>query len=108
MFGAVMSQGETFNNLTCLTFHEISYRFRERNTTIYSLPYGKSLQFYEPCNGASNFAYYHMIPAMRARTRWTLAGDQVRGLAQTCAALGLGSAFFHGSHTRLGARCDSN
>ena len=39
-------------------------------------------------------------------TVWVLV--QVRGLAQTCSALALGSAFFHGSHTRLGSSADNN
>ena len=39
-------------------------------------------------------------------TVWVLV--QVRGLAQTCSALALGSAFFHGSHTRLGSRADND
>lgn len=83
-------------------------KFRERNTTIYPLPNGQTLQFYEPCNGASNFAYYHMITGMAKKKRWSMRLQEVKGLAQTCAALCLGSAFYHGSHTRLGSMADND
>ena len=63
---------------------------------------------FEPCKTASNFAYYHMVTGMARKRRWKLEPAVVRGLAQSAAALCLGSAAFHGSHTRLGRRADNN
>ena len=63
---------------------------------------------FEPCNTASNFAYYHMVTGMARKRRWQLQPAVVRGLAQSAAALCLGSAAFHGSHTRLGRRADND
>ena len=40
---------------------DIMARYLERNTTLFPLPGGRSLLVYEPCNTASNFAYYHMV-----------------------------------------------
>ena len=39
----------------------IMARYLERNTTLFPLPGGRSLLVFEPCNTASNFAYYHMV-----------------------------------------------
>ena len=38
---------------------------------------------------------------------WALPAGVVRGLSQASAALALGSAFYHGSHTRLGSLADN-
>ena len=83
-------------------------RYLERNTTLFPLPEGRSLLIFEPCNTASNFAYYHMVTSLARRRRWVMGRANTRALAQTCSALALGSAFFHGSHTRLGSRADNN
>jgi len=82
--------------------------YLERNTTLFPLPGGRSLLIFEPCNTASNFAYYHMVTSLARRRRWVMGRANTRALAQTCSALALGSAFFHGSHTRLGSRADNN
>ena len=87
--------------------HFVLSRYLERNTTLFPLPAGRSLLIFEPCNTASNLAYYHMVTGL-ARRRWVMGRANARGLAQTCSALALGSAFFHGSHTRLGSRADNN
>ena len=90
------------------TSHIVIGRYLERNTTLFPLPGGRSLLIFEPCNTASNFAYYHMVTALARRRRWVMGRANTRALAQTCSALALGSAFFHGSHTRLGSKADNN
>ena len=55
----------------------IMSRFMERNTTLYPLPGGRSLLAYEPCNTASNIAYYHMVTAMARKPHWKLTQAEV-------------------------------
>jgi hypothetical protein len=62
---------------------------------------------FEPCNFASNIAYYHMNIALARYDKWVLSHSTVRGLAQASAGLALGSAFWHGSHTELGGEADT-
>ena len=49
-----------------------------------------------------------MVLGMAKKKRWSMRQQEVKGLAQTCAALCLGSAFYHGSHTRLGSMADND
>ena len=48
------------------------------------------------------------VTALARKRSWVMGRSNTRGLAQTCSALAMGSAFFHGSHTRLGSRADNN
>ena len=81
--------------------------FRERNTTFVPLADNQYLKIFETCNFASNLAYYHMNLALARYNNWVLPAAVVRALAQSSAALALGSAFYHGSHTRLGGEADT-
>ena len=81
--------------------------FRERNTSYIPLFYNQHLKIFETCNFASNIAYYHMNIALARYHDWVLPPGVVRGLSQSSAALALGSAFYHGSHTRLGSQADN-
>ena len=81
--------------------------FRERNTSFVPLADNQHLKIFETCNFASNMAYYHMNIALARYNNWVLPAGVVRGLAQSSAALALGSAFYHGSHTRLGSQADN-
>ena len=74
-------------------------RYLERNTTLFPLPEGRSLLIFEPCNTASNFAYYHMVTSLARRRRWVMGRANTRALAQTCSALALGSASCLGSES---------
>jgi len=62
---------------------------------------------FEPCNFASNIAYYHMSIALARYKQWALSPSVVRGLSQASAGLALGSAFWHGSNTELGGEADT-
>ena len=79
----------------------------ERNATYLQLPDYQNLLVFEPCNFASNIAYYHMNIALARYDKWVLSHSVVRGLAQASASLALGSAFWHGSHTKLGGETDT-
>ena len=92
------------------TFFYFSFSFMERNSTTLRFSQtqqNQSLLVYEPCNFSSNIAYYQMNIAIASYRHWTLPSYVVRSLAQTSAGLALGSAFWHGSHTRLGGKADT-
>eukprot|EP01083_Nonionella_stella_P058401 152941_1 len=64
----------------------------------------------EPCNYASNIAYYHGALRICNREEWS--GDESdvairNALKQSFVILTGGSAFFHGSETDLGAISDT-
>ena len=82
-------------------------QFQERNLTLLPLHPGPPLVVFEPCNFASNLAYYELSTAVASYRAWRLPRSTVRALGQSAAALALGSAFWHGSHTRLGSRADT-
>ena len=82
-------------------------QFQERNLTLLPLHSGPPLVVFEPCNFASNLAYYELSTAVASYRAWRLPRSTVRALGQSAAALALGSAFWHGSHTRLGSRADT-
>ena len=54
----------------------------EYNITTFPLPDGRSLLIYEPCNTASNFAYYHLVTALARRKYWLMGRPSTRALAQ--------------------------
>lgn len=64
-----------------------------------------SLQVFERCNFASNFAYYNLMHQVHFLV-W-MPPRSKRALVQASAALTLGSSFFHGSHTQLGQLMDN-
>lgn len=81
--------------------------FEEQNATFFPVRQS-GLLVYEPCNYASNIAYYQMVIGLASpRHQWSLKEEEVRALGQASAGLALGSAFWHGSHTRLGQAADS-
>jgi len=67
--------------------------------------YGQ-MSIWEPCNYASNLAYYHTVTEICARQEWNLPLDDVKAMAITFAILGQGSAFWHGSETINGGAAD--
>lgn len=63
---------------------------------------------YEPCNYASNVAYYHDATEMCNNAgQLSMSRDSEVALIQTFSFLGWGSALWHGSHTVLGAVVDN-
>ena len=63
---------------------------------------------YEPCNYASNIAYYHATTKIcDYGENWSIPVDKQKTLKRLFATLTSGSAFFHGSMTHVGADYDT-
>merc|ERR1719244_1772782 len=62
---------------------------------------------YEPCNYASNFAYYHVVTSICGNPKWNIDQSYQVAMAQAFTALTVGSSFWHGSHTLLGNIADN-
>ena len=70
--------------------------------------FGKEeMVIYEPCNYASNIAYYHTAKSM-CNIQFSASKDYVKALKRSFATLGVGSSFLHGSHTFVGYSFDRN
>eukprot|EP00930_Biecheleria_cincta_P095088 TRINITY_DN87111_c0_g1_i1.p1 TRINITY_DN87111_c0_g1~~TRINITY_DN87111_c0_g1_i1.p1 ORF type:complete len:894 (+),score=151.86 TRINITY_DN87111_c0_g1_i1:82-2763(+) len=60
---------------------------------------------YEPCNTASNLAfYYNMLTA--CRWNYSLPKPLMKAWVQSMSYMGMGSAMYHGSHTKTGGDAD--
>ena len=58
---------------------------------------------YEPCNYASNIAYYHDVTEMcHHQNRLSMSRESYVAIIQSFTFLAFGSSVMHGSHTRLG------
>jgi len=75
----------------------------EKNCTVQE--YG-SMPIFEPCNYASNLAYYHTATEICNKKQWALPQEQVDAMGMTFVILAQGSAFWHGSETSNGAAAD--
>ena len=64
---------------------------------------------YEPCNYASNIAYYHPATEMcQSRENLRISEESIIAIIQSFSFLGSGSAFYHGSCTQCGISFDAN
>lgn len=63
---------------------------------------------YEPCDYASNVAYYHSVMRVCDYPEWTINDDYKKNIKRAFATHAAGSAFFHGSQTRMGDSYDNN
>ena len=53
---------------------------------------------YEPCNYASNLAYYHLATEVCHNAgRLSMSGDSVSAVIQSASFLAFGSSAFHGT-----------
>merc|ERR1712038_744651 len=80
-----------------------SRKWFEKNCTVQE--YGQ-MPIWEPCNYASNLAYYHTVTEICAKEEWNVPLDDVKAMAKTFAILAQGSAFWHGSETENGGAAD--
>jgi len=62
---------------------------------------------YEPCNSASNLAYYHTALGVCRHESWAMAQGPRDAMVQAYIHLAMGSFFWHGSHTFLGNVADN-
>lgn len=63
---------------------------------------------YEPCDYASNVAYYHSVMRLCDYPDWTVSDEYRKAIKRAFATLTTGSAAFHGSQTRMGDSYDNN
>jgi len=75
----------------------------ERNCTIEK--YG-NMPVWEPCNYASNIAYYHTVIEHCAKKTWSMSKDSMNTIIKSYASLGAGSSFMHMSETNVGGISD--
>ena len=62
---------------------------------------------YEPCNYASNLAYYHVATEVCHNAgNLFMSADEQLALIQSSSFLAFGSSFFHGGHTSTGGSID--
>jgi len=61
---------------------------------------------FEPCNFASNWAYYHL--AISTKDLQWFDDKTKKALVQASTGLAFSSSFFHGSHTELGQLLDNH
>jgi len=62
---------------------------------------------YEPCNYASNLAYYHSVTKICDYEDWSTTPEMQQNHMKAMSALAVGSAFMHQSYTYVGARFDN-
>jgi len=82
--------------------------YKERTTTFLDMVIDGTptkLQVFEPCNFASNFAYYSLMS--KTTSLRSMTSSSRKALGQAAAGLTLGSSFFHASHTHLGQELDN-
>ena len=63
---------------------------------------------YEPCNYASNVAYYKAATRICDNENWSIEEEKVNAIKRGFLALGVGSSFWHASHTYVGYSFDNN
>jgi len=80
------------------------HQYHEQNLTIQTY---HNISIYEPCNYASNIAYYHVVVGICKYQHWSVSSEYTLAMAQAFTALTVGSAFWHGSHTLLGNIADN-
>ena len=83
---------------------ETQSRWFESNCT--TQVYG-NIPIYEPCNYASNLAYYHTVTEICGKDDWNVPETHVKTMGMVFAILAQGSAFLHGSQTKNGQAADS-
>lgn len=71
--------------------------------------FGKDkMQIFEPCNYASNVAYYHSASRICDYGNFSMPEANQNGIKKSFATLAMGSAFWHGSHTYDGYAFDND
>jgi len=80
------------------------HEYHEQNLTLQDY---HGIGIYEPCNYASNMAYYHVVTSICKYQDWSISKEYQIAMAQAFTSLTVGSAFWHGSHTLLGNIADN-
>jgi len=70
--------------------------------------FGKmGVEIEEPCNYASNIAYYHSATRVCDYPDWSLDDEYQNAIKRGFITLGFGSSMWHGSHTYVGFAFDN-
>ena len=82
--------------------------YLEQNVTETNL---LGMTIYEPCNYASNVAFYHVVTEFCSKRisgePVSIGEEYIQGFGKAFSTLAMGSAFMHGSHTNLGGQQDT-
>jgi hypothetical protein len=71
--------------------------------------FGKEqMLIYEPCNYASNIAFYRATTRICDYPDWSVDEENIVSIKRSFSALAVGSAMWHGSHTYVGYSFDNN
>lgn len=62
----------------------------------------------EPCNYASNVAYFRAATRICDNEDWSIDDEKMNAIKRGFLALGVGSSFWHASHTYVGYSFDNN
>lgn len=65
------------------------------------------VEIFEPCNYASNIAYYHSATRICEYPDWFSGSESAKALKRSYFGLGIGSSFWHGSYTKVGLSFDN-
>lgn len=102
--GFAQSKGSNGDNwYNCDSTTKPHQTWSERNCTVQ--PYG-NIPVWEPCNYASNIAYYHTVVEQCAKESWNMPSQSVKTIIKAYASLGAGSSFMHMSETNTGGISD--
>ena len=79
-------------------------QYLENNMTRYEYD---GIEIFQPCNYASNVAYYHVYTSMQDYDKWNMDQTTLKALEESYASLAYCSAFWHASQTLLGNVTDN-
>jgi len=79
-------------------------QYKESNLTAMDVD---AIGIYEPCNSASNLAYYRTAIGVCDHDGWAMSSESQTALIQSYIHLAMGSFFWHGSHSFLGNVADN-
>jgi hypothetical protein len=79
-------------------------QYQENNLTAMDVD---GIGIYEPCNSASNLAYYHTAIGVCQHEGFAMDASSQQALVEAYVALSMGSYFWHGSHSFLGNVADN-
>lgn len=83
------------------------YDYMEKSHAMFAQGTPREVFIVEPCNYASNIAYYHSA-VRTCEYPWSMPEEYSRAIKQGFVTLSSGSAFKHGGETRLGGDYDNN
>ena len=66
------------------------------------------VKIYEPCNYVSNVAYFRAAIRICDNEDWSIEDEKLNAIKRGFLALGVGSSFWHASHTYVGYSFDNN